>query len=578
VSVRSSWSRLLVGRWLRIVGLTGTALVGGLAESVVLVVVVQTAVALSGQRTGVFKVGPVQLESVSVSVLLILALVATVIRLVGGLLVSWVGSRLTADVQQQLRIQMFDAYVDAEWSAQSREREGGLQQMIGVEIDRVAVAVLTLASGLAAVCSLLMLIGVALLVNPLGAASLVLVIGSLFLLLRPLTRRARAQATTRTVEELGIAQSLNELVRTAEEIRVHGVGTERKRRLAAETREIAKWATRLNFTALSLSHLYQAAALGLVVAALFVVNQIGASSIAGAGAIVLILLRAFAYSQQLQQTYHHLGERVASVETVFNTLADYQASATRPGRSPLASIDVIEFQGVSYSYRANDEALSNVSFVVPQGEVIGVVGPSGAGKSTLVQILLRLRDPAAGRYLVNGMEAADYVGADWARLVSYLPQQPKLISGTVLDNIRFFRGVKDEEVEAAARMAYLHDEIVTWSEGYKTVIGDRFDALSGGQAQRLCLARALVTKPALLVLDEPTSALDAKSEYYVQQALGELRDKTTIFIIAHRLSTLNICDRLLVLKDGRVEGLETRERLASEAGFYREALRMSGLT
>lgn len=578
MSASTSLSRLLVGRRLRFIGLSGLALAGGLAESVVLVVIVQAAVALSGQRPGSFTVGPVQLENVSVSILLLIAFAATLGRLASGLAVAWVGARLTADVQRQLRIDMLNAYIDAEWPAQSREREGGLQQMIGVEIDRATGAALTMATGIAALCSLLMLIFVALLVNLVGAMVLVLFVGGLFLLLRPLTRRTRRQATVRSTEELGVAHSLNELVRTAEEIRVHGVGGQEKRRLASETAHVAGWAARLNFTSLSISHLYQAAALGLIVTSLFVVNQIGAASVAGSGAIVLILLRAFAYSQQLQQAYHQVGERLASVTAVEDRLNAYRASAAHAGAVPLGTIEVLEFRGVSYSYRADREAIKNVTFTVPRGEVIGVVGPSGAGKSTVVQLLLRLRNPGRGQYLVNGQEASEYADGDWTRLVSYLPQQPKLIDGTVTENIRFFRDVGREDIEAAARMANVHDEVVTWSQGYDTVIGQRSDAISGGQAQRLCLARALVTRPALLVLDEPTSALDAMSEYQVQKALGELREKTTIFIIAHRLSTLSICDRILVLNDGHVEGLATRAHLAGETGFYREALRMSGLT
>ena len=273
-----------------------------------------------------------------------------------------------------------------------------------------------------------------------------------------------------------------------------------------------------------------------------------------------------------------LGERLSSVGVVEDSLHTYRASAARPGATALTSIDLLTFEGVSYSYRPEHVALGDITFTVPRGEVIGVVGPSGAGKSTLVQLLLRLRTPERGRYCVNGREASDYADGDWTRLVSYLPQQPKLVAGTVADNIRFFRDVSQADVEAAARMAHLHDEIVGWPQGYETVIGERADGLSGGQAQRLCLARALVTRPDLLVLDEPTSALDAMSEYHVQVALGQLRGETTIFIIAHRLSTLSICDRVLVLRDGRMERFETRERLAGEAGFYREALRMSGLT
>ena len=214
-------------------------------------------------------------------------------------------------------------------------------------------------------------------------------------------------------------------------------------------------------------------------------------------------------------------------------LSDYRSHAVIGGGDALPSVETIEFRNVSYSYRHGQLALRGVSFTVKCGETIGVAGPSGAGKSTLVQILLRLRAPDSGRYLVNGKGADQYLAQDWARLVSFLPQQPELVAGTVADNIRFFRKATNEAVERAATMANLHDEIVSWPKGYETVLGHHSDALSGGEAQRLRLARALLTTPALLVLDEPTSALDAMSENLVQQALQTLTAQTTVFIVAH---------------------------------------------
>jgi len=575
---RAPLVRLVHGHRVRLASSAGLALLGGLAESVVLVAIVQAAVALSSDRPGSFEAGPVHLVRVSASTVLMVALLATLLRLAAALGVALVNARVTADVQQEMRVAMFEAYIDADWAAQSQDREGGLQQVIGVEIDRATGAVLTLATALAAACSLLMLVGAAFAVEPVAAVGLIFATVGLFLVLRPITGRLRSFAAARSNDELMMMQSLNELVRTAEEIRVHGVGESDKRRLASEAFRVREWVFRLQFASLSASSLYQGAALGLIVVALLVVNAVGASNLAGTGAIVLILLRAFAYSQQVQQAYHQLGERLPSVACIEDRLASYRSAGAVAGGVALRSVERVELRGVSYSYRAGHAAIDDVSFGVDRGEVVGVVGPSGAGKSTLVQLLLRLRAPDQGRYLVNGRDAAEFAARDWARLVSFLPQQPKLIAGTVAENIRFLRDVTDQRIVSAARKAHLHEEILTWRDGYETMVGQRADALSGGQAQRLCLARALVTDPELLVLDEPTSALDAMSEHHVQLALGALRDRTTIFIIAHRFSTLSICDRVLVLNDGRAEAMETRELLAGAGGFYQEALELSGLT
>ncbi|MBW3591801.1 MAG: hypothetical protein KY393_08150, partial [Actinobacteria bacterium] len=222
-------ARLVHGHRAWLAASAGLALAGGLAESVVLVVIVHAAVALSAGRVGSLEAGPVQIEGISVSTLLVVALAGTILRLVAALGVAWLTARLTADVQREMRVAVFNAYIDAEWAAQSREREGGLQQMIGVEIDRATGAVLTLTTGLAAACSLLMLIGAAFIVNLGAAVGLIVAVVALFFVLRPVTGLVRRHAMARSTEELGVAESLNELVRTAEEVRVHGVGEEEKR-------------------------------------------------------------------------------------------------------------------------------------------------------------------------------------------------------------------------------------------------------------------------------------------------------------------------------------------------------------
>ncbi|MCA1694681.1 MAG: ABC transporter ATP-binding protein/permease, partial [Actinobacteria bacterium] len=406
MNMRKGLASLLAGQRARLVVLAALALVGGLAESVVLVLIVQTAVALSSQDPASLHVGPIHIESVKPSLLILVALVGTLARLAAALGVAWIGARMTAEVQRNSRINMFSAFIDAEWAAQSREREGGLQQLIGVEIDRSSYAVVTVATALAALCSLLMLGAASLVVSPIAAAALVGAVAVLFFGLKPLTARVRQQTSARSLEELSVAQSLNELLRTAEEIRVHGVAEEEKRRLASDTSRIANWMTRIQFSSMSMLNLYQGAALLLVLAALFVVSRIGTSSVANAGAIVLILLRAFAYSQQVQQAYHQVGERLSSIASVEQGLANYRANRTIAGGETLQSVESVEFRNVSYSYRETAPALSRVTFSVERGEIIGVVGPSGSGKSTLVQILLRLRMPDQGSYLVNGRDAA----------------------------------------------------------------------------------------------------------------------------------------------------------------------------
>ena len=185
--------------------------------------------------------------------------------------------------------------------------------------------------------------------------------------------------------------------------------------------------------------------------------------------------------------------------------------------------------------------------------------------------MLRLREPTSGKLMINGEDAAIFQRADWERRVAYVPQTPQLIYGTVADNIRFHRPeIADAKIEEAARRAHIHDEILGWPQGYQTVVGQRASAVSGGQRQRLCLARALAGAPDVLILDEPTSALDVRSEQAVQESLEEVKQEMLLFLVAHRLSTLSLCDRVMVVVDGRLEAIDAPAALRASNEFYRE--------
>jgi len=245
---------------------------------------------------------------------------------------------------------------------------------------------------------------------------------------------------------------------------------------------------------------------------------------------------------------------------------------------PIALVGELKMSEVSFTYDGQTPALEDVSFVIPAGEVVGIVGPSGSGKSTLVQLLLGVRRATVGQVQVDGVEIGEFDRNQWARTVTFVPQKLNLIEGTIEDNIRFFRTDVDlDDVVRAAKLAHIHDEILSMPGGYGRALGGEGGALSGGQQQRLCIARALVEQPSLLILDEPTSALDMRSEHLIRQTLEGLRESMTVVIIAHRLSTLNMCDRLMVIQDGRLAGFDVPSRLAESSEFYREALELSRL-
>jgi len=229
----------------------------------------------------------------------------------------------------------------------------------------------------------------------------------------------------------------------------------------------------------------------------------------------------------------------------------------------------IHFEHVAFHYatRADMPVLKDVDFHVHPGERVALVGPSGAGKSTIASLVLRFYDPVGGRITIDGTDAREYDLTALRDRMSIVPQEVLLFGGSIRENIAYGKpGASEEAIESAARKANAHDFIVSFPDGYATVVGERGIQLSGGQRQRIAIARAVLKDPAILILDEATSALDTASEKLVQDALDKLMQGRTSIVIAHRLSTVRNADRILVLDKGTVVQTGPHDELIADAG------------
>jgi ABC-type multidrug transport system fused ATPase/permease subunit len=407
--------------------------------------------------------------------------------------------------------------------------------------------------------------------NPFAAGIVAVTSLSIFALLRPIRNIGRRNARLVSRSQVNYAGSVAEAIRVAEETHVFGVDASQRERVGGFIRDARGLVFRFQLLAKVVSNIYQGMIYLLMVGALAAVYVWDRSQAASLGAVLLLSIRAGSTGQQVSANFQGLSQSIPFIERIQGVARRYEDSAPPSGTRPLTEMHALAFEHVSFAYREELPVLRDVSFQVTAGETIGIVGPSGAGKSTLVQLLLKLRPPAEGRFAIDGVAVEEFVPQDWHRLVSYVPQEPRLLHATVADNIRYFRDIGDAAVERAARLARIHDEIMEWPQGYDSIVGPRADAVSGGQQQRICLARALVARPAMLVLDEPTSALDPRSETLIQDSLNALKHELTLFIVAHRMSTLDICDRVMVIIDGRLAAFDTRERLQEENAYYRSA-------
>lgn len=567
---------LLRGRGRTVLGLAVTSVLGGLSEAVFLVLVTRAGleVADGGNRV------PVAFgHTYGVSTVALVALGLVLLRVGFALVAARQSAQLSAKVVAGIRLDLARAFLRSSWAVQQDDRVGRLQELLTTFTQRGAELMASVTLAISSAFSLTSLLVLAIVVDPAGSLVVIAAVGVLGSVLRPLRSAVRRQARTTASAGMEFATSLGEISQLGMEMHVFQIQDETEKRVAELIARNERLSERLSLLRGAIPVMYTGLAYLAIVGAIGLIATSDTTDASSLGAVMLVMLRSLNYGQGLQVSLATVASTTPFLEVLKTQIKRYRDSEVVDHGEPVERIGRLSLEGVAFEYQAGELALSNVNAVIEPGEVVGIIGPSGSGKSTLTQLILGLRQPNEGTITADGRDIQQLSRAGWARKVTFVPQDAHLIAGTIADNIKFYRDhVTPADIERAAKLAHLHDEIVAWPDGYLREVGERGGHLSGGQQQRLCIARALVEQPDLLILDEPTSALDVQSESLILETLSALRSQMTVVVIAHRIAILEICDRIMVIQQGRLVAFDTRESLARDSEFYRQAVALSGLS
>lgn len=470
---------------------------------------------------------------------------------------KYIAIKISADYEENTRADLFKAMTESNWSHLAKQKAGHLDQILITDVRNSSALLVHIGNSILITTSLLVYGLLALNVSFIIAVSAFILGGATFLVFKPLFYKNRMAYTEMAQKFKDVAHYTNQIVSGMKAVKSSlAEGPVFKRSMEYFSR-MKQLYVRVNlfrsFTNVSLQPIAAFFILGIF--AVFYKTQ--TLNFASFAVIVYAINRVFSNVDAIQGEIYIMTSSIPHVMSILSYKEEALLNKEKAGgASSFKFNELLELKNVSFSYSSAGRTLSDISFSIAKGNMVGIIGPSGSGKSTLVDLMLRLQAPEEGAVLIDGENISNTGLEDWRRNLAYVPQEPFLMNDTIYNNIVFFNpSLTAEDVEYATQMANIHDFIQSLPKGFETVVGERGVRLSGGERQRIVLARALARRPQILILDEATSALDNESELAIQRAIEQLKGQMTIIVIAHRLSTVEKSDKLIALEKGKI--LET---------------------
>ena len=479
--------------------------------------------------------------------------------------------KISTRYQRDGQLELFKLMAETDWPHLAQQKIGHLDQLLTTYINH--------ASGLLTNTSFFMLSMVNLLVYGLiiinissAAAFSVLIAGiALFFLFKPLFYKNNKISEEAADIYKQLAHYVNEQILGMKIIKSMFVGQEVIKNSAKHFDRMEELNRRIFFIRNLSNSLPQPVGIIFILGIFAFFYKTGAFTFGSFVVVVYAIQRLFSQIQVVQSQIHSFSFGLPYLVGVTRYKEEALKNKEKNnGTKKFSFNNSLDFRQVKFSYNTAAEAIAKISFSLKSGEILGLVGPSGAGKTTLVDLLLRLYQPKEGIITLDDEDISNIDMREWRMNIGYVPQDAFLINDTIENNIKFYNEfITNEDIVRSAKMANIYEFIEQQPEKFQAIVGERGTLLSGGQRQRIALARVLARKPRILILDEATSSLDNESEFFIQKAIESLRGKITIIVIAHRLSTVMIADRLIAMDGGKIiEEGKPAELLESKNSYF----------